>query len=266
MCIPEKIYKYYPFSEYSLKSLKSQTLYFASPLKFNDPYDCAITAKFEQISDSDATKFKDKCMSDDRVTEAEKRFLRSASLDELKIEFLKVLTDHLNKYIAEFQKKRGICCFTENNDNLLMWSHYANVSKGFCLEFNPKLAPQLSNKLRKVTYSEKLPTINCSNLDGDESSKEILKLFCTKSLDWIYEKEWRAIHSDVNTVYCYPPESLTGVYFGPNMDREHMEIICLVLQGQNPNVKFHRGERSQDEFKVIFNEFSYEPYIKSSQK
>ncbi len=52
----------------------------------------------------------------------------------------------------------GILCFTEKNDNLLMWSHYANSHKGFVLEFYPehqffdrrKNDHQLAEHLRKV--------------------------------------------------------------------------------------------------------------------
>ena len=40
---PASLYKYEAFSTQSLLNLKGQVIYFGSPLKFNDPYDCALT-------------------------------------------------------------------------------------------------------------------------------------------------------------------------------------------------------------------------------
>ena len=32
--------------------------------------------------------------------------------------------------------QRGVACFTTELNNILMWSHYADGHKGFCLEFD----------------------------------------------------------------------------------------------------------------------------------
>src|SRR5271170_5830455 len=42
--LPKTIYKYEGFNLQSLHNLKAQSVYFASPRQFNDPYDCTITA------------------------------------------------------------------------------------------------------------------------------------------------------------------------------------------------------------------------------
>ena len=36
------LYKYYAFNEYSESTFKDNYVYFASPLDFNDPFDCKI--------------------------------------------------------------------------------------------------------------------------------------------------------------------------------------------------------------------------------
>ena len=93
----------------------------------------------------------------------------------------------------------------------------------------------------------------------------VFELFCTKSDSWCYEREWRAIHKEAGTQYVYPPEALTGVYFGPDIDNESLEIVCLILAGQNERVRFYRGSRSNTEFRVLFKPFTYTSYLQAER-
>ena len=145
-----------------------------------------------------------------------------------------------------------------------MWSHYADIYKGFCLEFDTNYEP--FNKIEKVVYSKEMPRLNPLELLNNQGHKNILDLFKLKSEHWTYEKEWRVFHQKVNTPFCYQSKALTGVYIGPNMERELIEIICLILQGQNDDVKFYQGKKSQDEFKVIFEEFNYDSHLSAIEK
>jgi hypothetical protein len=45
-----------------------------------------------------------------------------------------------------------------------------------------------------------------------------------------------------------------------------LEIVCLILRGQNETVKFYKGTRSTTEFKVLFKEFSYTSHIEAKKK
>lgn len=57
------------------------------------------------------------------------------------------------------------------------------------------------------------------------------------------------------------PEELTGVYFGPEISQAAMEIVCLILRGQNETVAFWEGTRSTSNFKVGFTRFDYLSYL-----
>jgi Protein of unknown function (DUF2971) len=124
-----------------------------------------------------------------------------------------------------------------------------------CLEFDTAKAEPL--KWRKVDYSSQLPAIKLKELFVEQNEEAVLALLSTKSEDWRYEQEWRLLHQTAGTMYCYPADWLTGIYFGPEISREALEIICLVIQGQNKDVKFWRGVRSKAEFKVEFEPFTY---------
>ncbi|MDO8813588.1 MAG: hypothetical protein Q7J38_16395 [Gallionella sp.] len=74
------------------------------------------------------------------------------------------------------------------------------------------------------------------------------------------------MHEKAGTEFCYPAEALTGIYFGPDIDQQSIEIICLILAGQNENVRLWRGSRSTTEFQVLFEEFSYTSNLDAKRK
>ena len=158
MELPKKIFKYYPVSKLSFKSLKSQTVYFASPRNFNDPYDCAISVQFIDLTDEELNEMRDFFLKNREMPESTKKVFSNSPKEELKNKFCASVNKILTEYKEDFLNERGVCCFTENNDNLLMWSHYADIYKGFCLEFDTNYEP--FNKIEKVVYSKEMPRLN----------------------------------------------------------------------------------------------------------
>jgi hypothetical protein len=256
---PKRLYKYEAFSERSLQNLKAQVIFFGSPKNFNDPYDCALTPVITPPSDAEVESIRTSFLNQPFSQKAIAKF-RTPSTQDLRGLFLRssetTIKDAQKRFAAH-----GISCFSEVNDDLLMWSHYGGKYKGFCLEFDTSHPP--FEKMRKVSYSKKMPHIDVATLVLKEDFEAIMDLFSTKSTSWAYEREWRVLHAEAGTPYHYPAECLTGIYFGPEISSEALEIICLVLQGQNPHVKFWKGLRSKTEFKVQFEEFAYTPYLKA---
>lgn len=261
---PKLIYKYESFSARSLQNLKSQILYFGSPRGFNDPYDCALKVTIEEPSIEDIESLRtDYCKRRDIPLHIRNEFKKSSN------EVLKELVSRnaesvLEKHVQSFLDNKGITCFSERNDDLLMWSHYGGSYKGFCLEFSTELEP--FTHLRKVKYSELMPRINAIEALMSDDFDQLIDLFLTKSKSWAYEKEWRCIHHVVGTNYKYETKALKGVYFGPDIEEDSLEIICLILKGQNPNVNFWQGRRSEDKFEVEFSQFNYMSHVEAKEK
>ena len=70
----------------------------------------------------------------------------------LKMPLLDVFCNGLKAKIDDLRKGLAVVCFTEDVKSILMWSHYANNHRGFCIEY--KLAQtDLSKQIRKVIYS-----------------------------------------------------------------------------------------------------------------
>ncbi len=262
MRLPDKLYKYESFTIQSLLNLKTQTVYFSPPSGFNDPYDCGLKAQLKDPTTSDIEKLREKYLAKDWPNDVIKK-IKSASLEQLKPTLIRAARQANEQIIEEFISTRGVSCFSEVNDELLMWAHYADKYTGFCLEF--KTDNELFEKARKVHYVDKIPKLDIQSIYAEGDRDEMLDLFCTKSKSWEYESEWRVIHGNAGTAYTYPVEALTGVYFGPNMPFEVFEVICLVLQGQNSHVKFWQGKRSDTNFKVEFEKVNYTSHIISKK-
>lgn len=263
MNLPKAIYKYESFSAQSLQNLKAQSIYFGSPLGFNDPYDCALSAGIATPTDEEIEALRSAYLERPNVSdEVKKQFLNSSyeKLREIVVRSTQVV---LESHTAKFLKTRGVSCFSERNDDLLMWSHYGGRYKGFCLGFSTKLAP--FTNMRKVKYTQRMPRINAAKALLNDNFDEVIDLFCTKSESWSYEKEWRCIHEKAGTLYTYDAEALESVFFGPDIDNNSLEIVCLILSGQNQRVRFWRGHRSQDRFGVVFEEFTYTNYLEAKQ-
>ena len=261
---PPIVYKYESFNVQSLLNLKAQSLYFGSPRNFNDPYDCAITATIRDPSAEEVELIR-KCYVDDKVPDALREQFRSMSLDELRQLLISSARNGLAEVREKFLNSKGVTCFSECNDDLLMWGHYGGQYKGFCLEFATSKEP--FTKLRQVQYADVIPQVDIADCMVNKNYDKLLDdLYCTKSSFWRYEKEWRAIHSEAGTLFGYDADLLKAIYFGPDIERQALEIICLIVQGQNPDVQFFQGKRSGTEFKVEFSSFTYTSYAEAKRK
>lgn len=264
MAPPPRLYKYEAFSAQSLQNLKNQVIYFGSPSRFNDPYDCALFPSIAEPSDDDVEKIRAYYLSRPDTPEGTKRQFQQSSIPALRIMFLRAGQDALDAEIKRFLSQRGVSCFAERPDSLLMWSHYAGHHKGFCLEFRTDSEP--FQKIYPVKYTDQMPRFDLVPMLCDRNFDQIMDLFCTKSTDWRYEGEWRALHSDAGTAYTYPAEALVGVYLGAEASFTTFEIIALILAGQNEHVKLWTGTRSKSDFAVDFEPSTYTPHLEAKRR
>ncbi len=115
-------------------------------------------------------------------------------------------------------------CLSEKWDSLLMWGHYACSHKGICLKLHvdPSTLPYAEDILEPVRYSTHYQNYATDLNQGDITALRTYLL--TKSVDWLYEKEWRYITRCMNCQhdavsgpdYVHSSSFLTvkGVYLG----------------------------------------------------
>jgi len=89
----------------------------------------------------------------------------------------------------------GLICFSEQENHILMWSHYTDSHKGMLLEFDTS-QPYFVNNSRfvKVEYTETRVPFDPTLPDGSELWDDHYKqMLCTKNSAWGYEREWRSL-------------------------------------------------------------------------
>ena len=261
---PDRLYKYEPLTARTLQNLKEQVIYFGSPRGFNDPYDCALTPRIKEPSDNDVERVRQKYGDDLTLTPKIRADFQRMSSEQLRRIVQRIGNKSLHEDIEEFLSKYGVSCFSEVNDSLLMWSHYGEHCKGFCLEFRTDREP--FQKMQQVTYTTQMPEVDVVTILCDGDRKQIRDLYCTKAQDWSYEREWRCIHDTAGTPYVYDTDTLTGVYFGPDMAFSQLEIVAMILGGQNDTVQLWRGTRSTAAFSVEFERITYTPHLEAKRK
>lgn len=170
-----------------------------------------------------------------------------------------VNTEEINKYwrsIKDFKKTLGIYSLEQKTDamtspvNELLWAHYANSHKGFCIEYDvEKLISSNEyfyeiNKIN-ILYKNECPIISINDIA--ESNTILQKMFGVKSSPWAYEKEVRLIY-DTSGEKSYHPSSLRSIYFGLNMDIQEQNNIITGLENQD--ACFYKMEKIKNTYQL----------------
>lgn len=162
-----------------------------------------------------------------------------------------------------------IFCLSERNDNILMWSHYANYHTGVVLKF--KIIPELDTPLsiaRPVIYVptppfyfsatqiiEQILSIKKIETDLQKLNEHYTYI---KSDVWAEEKEWRVWDiKPKNTSGWYSdyklyPQELETIYFGCKINVEEKNKIIQVAKQFNPNMTFYQSEKCSKTYGIIF--------------
>lgn len=209
----------------------SDNKYYASLFKdLNDPFENTfndeITVLFKKIKESFCTDMQ----------------LCQSLLDKIKL----------------YNTKMGIYSLAKSPYNELMWAHYADSNKGFCIEYDlDKLKEETNFPLQlnlnciNVLYEKNPPIVDISDINNN---KLLQKIFGTKSKSWEDEDEVRII-SDNYGLISYYPSALKGIYFGYATDESlQNKIIDRITL---PNIKFYKIIREEGKYslnKVLLHE------------
>lgn len=111
--------------------------------------------------------------------------------------------------------------------NELLWAHYANSHKGFCIEFDlDKLRNTILSDTNirpiDVKYSKERPILSSEELSDTEIVQQ--KVFGMKSLPWEYENEIRLIFPN-NGFKQYSRNAISKIFFGLNISYKNRQHI-----------------------------------------
>lgn len=253
------LYRYRSVDEWSIQGIERNEFFFASPADFNDPFDCKNLFTFKGATNSDwriyLTNYAINQMP--HLTELQRRefvdrIIRSG--EHRSREMIAEQGDRWGKILEEHSRNLGIVCLSKVKDDILMWSHYGNDHKGFCLRFNADMLGEISS-CYPVKYRKRYPTFGefvRSDLE------KIANLFVqTKSNHWKYEKEVRLIRNaitpsgeELGRVIKYPKQALTGIIFGCLASDEVKQRIASAVAVNGVRVQYYQSVKSRDSYSV----------------
>lgn len=216
------LYSFRAFNEYSLSDLINKEITLVHPREFNDPFDSLV---FHWIEGLDR-----RCKEKKHVPTYKKSF-----------DYYRV-----RSFVKDGKTNKAY-------QNILMWSHYANEHKGYCIKyrFEQDFTKEESCTMyfRPINYVKKDKKINVDipSINSDLS-------YCTKYSSWRYENEVRLIaympdeESHFSNIPMGTRCSIEAVYFGKRCDLHSINTIKSILKGQQ--VRYYKME---SQTKDIFN-------------
>ncbi|MFL0975062.1 DUF2971 domain-containing protein [Vibrio parahaemolyticus] len=218
-----KLYKYRSDDEKTLDrdldSIIKNQVYFSELQNLNDPFEGRYT--FNSYLFNLSCYMSKKLKSDSMIKHD----------STTNIEYNSSLHTPLENFISRIGDY-GVFSLGKEHDNELMWSHYANSHKGFCIEYD--LDTLMNDEFLKyeVSYIDSIPVLICSDID--ERMTLLRKIFATKSKHWSYEKEVRLISLNPG-LKTIKPEAIKSICFGLNSGKETIDRVTEKLKNMSLN-------------------------------
>ena len=170
---------------------------------------------------------------------------------------------------AQLQKEMvadrlGIFSASARKDNVLMWSHYAESHKGFCVGFDTKaFENHFENAFRanrenadlvegrRVRYGSEYPDLDPRNM-GDEGIALGPLMF--KAERWKYEEEIRFFRlNEAKVPVKLSASVIIEVIMGCNMNKEDRTEITSVVRELLPHAALYQANMKKRSFELEFD-------------
>lgn len=289
-------FKYASFKT-AIRIIQGHSFQWSTPVKFNDPFDhqagfvldideaefaSLLTASIERVIFTDVhlgegpspvftnlllmlRTMRDRLPRQDILTEIYQTSLTVA-------QNIKDGVDTFNSAVHSHLCHSRVFCVSEQNDNIVMWSHYADEHRG--VVFKLRCIDAIDNRLlaaRQVIYTDSFLSFPSANqyarhLTGEQPIDMVAlsrNAAFTKHLDWSYEKEWR-VHipllnepeGDGYAIYDEDPQIFETVYLGCRMAKEQIQTVVKAIQTYLPKTEIYLAERSKKSFALSFKKVS----------
>lgn len=245
-------YKYLPIREKD-NYFENELLRFTQAGDLNDPFEC-LPRKPQKGEFTEEIKLIAKIISG-----GNQKF-EEHGVEKFNDEFIE------NTFIKAYQNinnEVGILSLTKRWNNSLMWSHYTNSHKGYCVGFNPKHEffkdylsedKKFSRHTKEVIYSDKRVKVPTSLAEPTLAFEP----FLTKSTDWKYEEEVRVISTfnlfekilekEPYNIFLFkvPYNAISEIILGANIDNDAETKIRAFASEKQINI--YKAKISDTEF------------------
>lgn len=221
------LYKYYPENVNSLKAIANRGFWCGSPLKQNDPND-SLNVSIPKVDQKEVIKL----LLESKVGEYPNLsgYLLSMATKPQEI------SKHTRNFILN---TFGACSFCENNNNNLLWAHYASNFTGFVIEFEFNPSQIKNHNLTKIQYLTDAPKLELTSIitslreptedTMNSALKYVIDNLSVKDKMWEYEKEWRIWSSTQSNYSGFDKTMVKSVFFGIKCPQDYVLTVLSLL-------------------------------------
>jgi hypothetical protein len=177
--LPSRLYKYRRFSKEHFDALRRNVLWLSSPDRLNDPYEASVSFDLDRFSVEDRTpqEFLDFMTTRKKTRRRSKpqplvrpirsdqwrRRIFSELAEEMEAGPKEALLTYIEAFFKQYHEeqirrmsdafRRGfsVLSMSENCSSTLMWAHYSDGHKGFCIEYDLSSLPP-DDLLRRFVF------------------------------------------------------------------------------------------------------------------
>jgi hypothetical protein len=227
------LYKYHTFNEHLFELIETNSFYVASLRELNDVFDC----KFEFTKSWFDQGFNKKMPR--LVNSIEGRELINRALNDESLLDAFYNTPSMKKWTTT-----GVCSFTIDNTNELLWAYYTKYY-GVCLQFNFTKDLDLRNHFHKVEYDDNIPQVS--------NEMDMIRAGRIKKTMFAFEKEYRILYMSGKDKLPFNKSSLTAIYYGSRVTNDEIQKLNKKIKKGNYQVIFYRMN-----LKPYRNKFTFE--------
>lgn len=141
------------------------------------------------------------------------------------------LNESINNLISGEKGELRICSLSRDNNNELMWAHYAEGHRGVVIGVD--IIPNPEQTLRPIIYGE-LVTLNQSNYNNNSA----INILSHKLNFWEYEKEERVFIKNKFFVSVKVRELI----YGRRISNQDKSFINSLVEKINPSIEIRNAE------------------------
>jgi len=263
------IYKY--CRDYGPQFLENRKLKFSQPIDFDDPFelspqpgDPALSLEDSTVLLGDDSRMRELYELGNQTIPFEDWLRpRRESPSEFNQELARVIRDVIEVYcsraLENISKEFGMACLSATPSDIRMWSHYANEHKGVVVGLDRDL---LGINLLPVQCKPERVHYTASQF-ANPRVQWAVELLTTKSEDWAYQKEWRAVlrfgqqplqfDDELQAdVFQVPSESVKRVLIGCKADTTAIANVRDISSEAYPSVLPEKAEPHRSYFAMEF--------------
>ena len=153
----------------------------------------------------------------------------------------------------QLSKRYGVTSFSSKNNDVKMWSHYADDCRGVVIGYNVDFWVRHllgTSIIRQMKYTDRLPIVAGPRSVNQENAYVFMS---SKGAAWEYEQEWRLITELSKTqqsgkniaIITAPQESVSSIRITDRTPQDTVDIIVRRLNNPSNDYRISRIDKMQ---------------------